>query len=91
MNGNSRNERVTIIKSTAARLSKLLSKSFQEPPRIIVLELVIAKSKIGIIIGKPRIAIMTELFPVLPDIDEIMVKALDNPIEPKARFRVKYQ
>lgn len=78
-----------IIIFTLKSVIKLPLISTQEPPKTRICELDIERIRIGMMTGKPKIAIMTELLLVLLEIEETMVNAADNPSEPTSRLMKK--
>ncbi len=76
-----------IITFTLSRVIKLVLISAKDPPRTNICELLIESIKIGMITGKPKMAIITALLLVLLEIEDTIVKALLNPMEPIIRFR----
>lgn len=77
-----------IIIFTLTRVMKLVEISGQPPPRMIILELVIANINTGIITGNPNIAIMIDWLFVFEARAEINVNALDKPKDPTSKLRM---
>lgn len=55
-------------------------------PSMEFLDILMSKRSIGIMIGKPRIAMSVPLFEAFDAILEIIVKVVEKPIDPKSRL-----
>ena len=76
-----------IITFTLRSVIRLAVMSAMDPPSTNIFELDIASSRMGMMTGKPRMAIITELLLVLLEMEETIVKAELKPSDPKIRFR----
>ena len=86
MKGNKINDNAMIIIFTLNKVNKLELTSPKEAPSKSFFELEVAKSKIGMIIGNPRMAISIELFSAFEARADTMVNAEANPILPRIRL-----